>query len=210
MWSAHNLRNLTRDTPLHLYLYNSDNPDCQGCHANTSDFFVQLPPSSSASTSSAAATATPSGSGTANGSGNSNGTDNAVGNKNSSLKLGLGLGLGLGIPLLILLVGGAVWLTTKKRRAQGGPGDEVQEQQQQQQAPPHSAHAEMEQPVVWGGSLDHKPRPAEVDGTNRHELPADRKFAEAPQGREPMELEGDSVRRVEEGKEGTDGSSPAT
>ncbi|KAF1352501.1 hypothetical protein BDV97DRAFT_148141 [Delphinella strobiligena] len=41
VWSAHTLQRLPKRFPLHLYLFNSDNPDCASCHANSSKIYIQ-------------------------------------------------------------------------------------------------------------------------------------------------------------------------
>ncbi|WPH04474.1 Hypothetical protein R9X50_00736500 [Acrodontium crateriforme] len=188
VWSAHNLKGLSQDVPLHLYLYNSDNPDCQFCHSNSSNFFVQnasAASSSSALTSSATTSSTTSGSASTtaevqSGSGTSTGGSN---------KLGLGLGLGLGIPLAILIIGLAGWFFLRNRRQKQAIAGmaAVEPLAERKEEQPHSASG------TAGDAERGHHAPVEADSNTVSEAYGGKAFVEAPQDREPIELEGDSA-----------------
>lgn len=102
-----------RSDPFHLRLFYPDNPECNRCHSNSSEFQIvdgsaTATPAPGPDSSSAPDSGIDSDSGSSSSSG--------PGSDSSSLRLGLGLGLGLGIPLLVLTTAFTTWVCVRKRR----------------------------------------------------------------------------------------------
>jgi hypothetical protein len=179
---------MTRDYPLHLYLYNSNDQNCQYCHSNSSNFTITRRDTATATASS---TLSPNG-----------------GHKNP-IKLGLGLGLGLGVPLLIIIAGSTILFCLRRPKRQDNAHFATLAAEQ-------PVDWKLSSPPVANAWYDAPPnaiyvsRPevmrttqTEVDGRGLVELPPGQtrtKVPAQPVHGERLELEGDLLERRQDEK----------
>ena len=154
---------MSRQRPLHLYLFNPDDTSCQTCSANSSNFFIQ---------------------------GKGSQADKESGD---SLRLGLGLGLGLGIPLAAGTAAAVWVLLIRRRARWENRWPEPQEEPlrawKQQPSPDHTEIQTTPQKMS-PYQAEGNDWTLEVDSRDVTELPSEHMVVEAPRQHERVELDG--------------------